>query len=72
VQCTFCAELISEYLAEVSIITNIRKETFLGNADAYCEAVDDGLETEVDLVMDHCEKMAPVQQWLVKVKQKVG
>jgi uncharacterized protein (TIGR02453 family) len=23
----------------------------------------------VDVVMDHCEKMAPVQRWLVKVKQ---
>ena len=25
----------------------------------------------VDVVMDHCEKMAPVQRWLVKVKQGV-
>lgn len=25
----------------------------------------------VDVVVDHCEKMAPVQQWLVKVKQGV-
>jgi hypothetical protein len=26
----------------------------------------------VDVVMDHCEKMAPVQQWLVKVKKGMG
>lgn len=25
----------------------------------------------VDVVMDHCEKMAPIEQWLVKVKQGV-
>ena len=24
----------------------------------------------VDVIMDHCEKMAPVQQWLVKVKHR--
>jgi len=24
----------------------------------------------VDVVMDHCEKMAPIEQWLVKVRQK--
>lgn len=26
----------------------------------------------VDVVMDHCENMAPVQRWLVKVKQDAG
>lgn len=26
----------------------------------------------VDVVMDHCEKMAPIEKWLVKVKQTAG